>query len=186
MDAQAVATRLGIDHDGFVASDALARFVQQYGWEEVGVEDLPALWIEDVPETQGTTGEDLHYRRTLESQRAMQTLSGGNAQRYLNKVAFLLKRPGGLFPHMITIGRASNSDLVLALADVSKVQAYFMKSGDQWQIVDQRSHNGTYLGPQRLEPTQPTPLDSNSVLRFGESLTLRFLSSQDLRARLEQ
>src|SRR5581483_8655208 len=58
------------------------------------------------------------------------TVEGGKgdaaARRYHGRAAFVAKRPGNPFPNMISLGRSTSNDLVLALDTISKLHGYFL------------------------------------------------------------
>jgi FHA domain len=137
----------------------------------------PALVVVEVARTQTRGGgDDLAYARTVDHDQANDADTGGSPKQYLDRVAFLQKRKGNPFPNMVSLGRARNQDVCLALGTVSKVHCYFVKGvGGDWSIVDQRSRNGTFLNDQPLVPSQSTLLDDQAVLRFGDEVTARFL-----------
>ncbi len=52
-----------------------------------------------------------------------------------------------LFPHMITVGRTRNNDVVLEDVLISKFHAFFrQKAGGNWELCDAGSANGTRVG----------------------------------------
>src|SRR5262245_52871916 len=62
------------------------------------------------------------------------------------EVHLLHKREGANpFAAMVTIGRASNNDVVLEDPGVSKFHAYVRASGAEWLITDAGSLNGTFV-----------------------------------------
>ena len=170
-----------LESQGFVSRSSLKAWVHKRGG--LGRAE-PCLLVTDVARTKTRdAGEDLAYRRTIEG--GANAEGGGSPKLYLDHVAFLAKRPGNPFPQMISIGRARNSDIVLALGTVSKVQCYFMMTGDEWAIVDQRSRNGTYLNAQPLTPGTKTPLKDGDTIRLGAEVTVKFLLPDSLLAQLK-
>jgi FHA domain len=163
-----------ITSDGFQAMTTWrSRYL--HGLSEGGV-PAPALVVVEVARTSTRGGgEELAYARTVGPLEANEGDLGGSPKQYLDRVAFLQKRPKNPFPNMISLGRARNQDVCLALGTVSKVHCYFIRSGDEWSIVDQRSRNGTFLEGQRLVSSVPTPLADQALLRFGDEVTVRFL-----------
>jgi hypothetical protein len=74
------------------------------------------------------------------------------------------------FPHMITVGRALNNDLVVVDDSVSKLHAYFQKlpGTQRLGLIDSGSTNGTWLDDHRLPPEgAPLEVKAGSRLRFG-------------------
>ena len=80
----------------------------------------------------------------------------------------LKKRPGGLFPNQIGVGRVGNVDVQIAHASVSKYHAFFAKADGVWHIADAGSKNGTFVDGSRLVPKKSVPLSNRARIRFGE------------------
>jgi FHA domain len=166
------------DVDGLQSLTTWRRVIQR-GGTQVLEQDCPALVLTTVVGTKTRAGgEELAYSRTLDQGEAEQGNTGGSPKDYDGKVAFLRKRPGNPFPHMISVGRARNHDVCLALGTVSKVQCYFIRGADGWSVVDQRSRNGTYLNGERLVPSRPAPLRDGDELRLGEEILAKFLHTE--------
>lgn len=88
------------------------------------------------------------------------------------------------FGMMITIGRATNNDLVIEHQKISKFHAYFRQVGSDWRICDANSRNGTQVGETDVEPGQEgLPVYSGSRVRLGKAVSLVFLAPADLYAR---
>ena len=71
----------------------------------------------------------------------------------------LRKATTNAFAMMITVGRASNNDIVLPYDGISKFHAYFSNTPTGWTIQDAKSMNGTHVSGQKLAPDQKAPLD---------------------------
>jgi len=85
-------------------------------------------------------------------------------------VVYAVERPS------ITIGRTTESDVVIDDASVSRVHARLtvdVKSG-QWSLSDAGSLNGTFARGERLKPDQPFALGDEEPLVLG-SVSARFL-----------
>lgn len=85
-------------------------------------------------------------------------------------VALVRKRPGSnAFTNMITVGRATNNDIVVPHAAVSKLHAYFaLDPGRPLALVDSGSRFGTFVDGARLEPrSERRPLADGARIRFG-------------------
>ena len=65
----------------------------------------------------------------------------------------------------LTIGRSSESGLVIRDDYTSSHHARLLLWGDQWMIQDLDSTNGTYLGSQRV--TAPVPVTLNTPIKVG-------------------
>jgi hypothetical protein len=107
-----------------------------------------------------------------------------DVSRYAGRAAFLVKRPGGLFPGMITLGRALNNDIAFMVGSVSKVHGYFRQEGDRWSYTDQRSTNGTLHNQRRLDAGEKVVLRDGDRLQFGEELACLFVRPESLAERL--
>ena len=59
------------------------------------------------------------------------------------------------------VGREAGADLVVAHPSVSRRHALIERSGDEWQVADQKSANGTWIDGQRV---------IRAVLKAGQSL----------------
>ncbi|MBN1934281.1 MAG: FHA domain-containing protein [Anaerolineae bacterium] len=68
----------------------------------------------------------------------------------------------------LTIGRGTESDLVLAYPVVSRNHARITCQGQDYYVTDLGSANGTYLGDARLEPNVPTLWRWGHPLRIGD------------------
>ncbi|RYE91754.1 MAG: FHA domain-containing protein, partial [Myxococcales bacterium] len=69
-------------------------------------------------------------------------------------------------PGQLIIGRdAARASLVIQHPSVSSQHAIVML--DRMMVVDQNSTSGTWVGPARIAPGTPTPLDPNGVVAFG-------------------
>jgi hypothetical protein len=110
------------------------------------------------------------------------TIAGANLRplRYLDRVAFLAKRPGNPFPHFVSLGRSANNDVVVALDSVSKLHGYFTHGAEGWAFTDHGSTNGSILNGRAVERMQRTSLADGDRLKIGAGVTLRFLVPESL------
>lgn len=79
----------------------------------------------------------------------------------------LKKRHGNPFPDRISIGRATNCDVVFRLNHVSKLHAHVLINGEHASVIDQGSANGTWVNDVPLKPQVERALKVGDVLRFG-------------------
>ncbi len=100
--------------------------------------------------------------------------------RYLGRVAFVAKRPGNPYAHLISVGRSATNDITMAVDSVSKVHGYFVREGDGWSFTDHGSTNGTTLEGNPLEPGGKYPLHDGAVLKLGVETMLQYLSPESL------
>jgi hypothetical protein len=91
----------------------------------------------------------------------------------------LVKKPGASFPDRITIGRATNNDVVLADHSISKLHAYVRRAATGYVVADAGSKNGSTLRGARLEPRKEQALVSRAVLRLGD-VDLTFYAADEL------
>ena len=90
-------------------------------------------------------------------------------------IHFLEKSTRNPFGSMITIGRATNNDIVLPLSTVSKMHAYFMNAtGPTWKITDQHSANGTFVDGAKVPNGQAAPCPDGARIGFGNEVHCRF------------
>jgi CheY-like chemotaxis protein len=78
----------------------------------------------------------------------------------------------------ISVGRASDVDVFIDHATISKRHAWFLREPEGLRVSDAGSRNGTWVGGQLLEPNgPPSPIvASEDSVRFGE-LEFTFLKS---------
>ena len=96
-------------------------------------------------------------------------------------VFFLEKSSRNPFGSLITVGRATNNDIVLPLRTVSKMHAYFMgSSGPAWKVTDQHSANGTFVDGFKLPGGSGANLSDNAHIAFGADAQCRFLEPKGL------
>lgn len=78
------------------------------------------------------------------------------------------KRPDNPFPERLSIGRATNCDLVLRLPFVSKVQAHFLQQPDgSFMLRNKEPSNPTFHNHRKLEPNASRPLTVGDMVGFG-------------------
>ena len=63
----------------------------------------------------------------------------------------------------VTVGRVPDNQIQLDDVTVSRQHAVFVRNGDEWQIRDLGSLNGTYVNNERVEET---------VVRHGDDLQI--------------
>lgn len=100
--------------------------------------------------------------------------------RYLGRLAFVAKRPGNPFAHLISVGRSATNDITVAVDSVSKVHGYFVREGDGWSFTDHGSTNGSALAGKELAPGGKYPLHDGAVLQLGLEVMLQYLSPESL------
>jgi len=96
-------------------------------------------------------------------------------------IEFLGKSERNPFQQLITLGRASNNDIVINDPTISKVHVFFVKNPEgQWQIIDKRSTNHTYLDGMQLNVDKKYNLYENSLISFGFKIRANFYTPQGL------
>ncbi|MBI3724122.1 FHA domain-containing protein [bacterium] len=108
------------------------------------------------------------------------TRKGGRAQAR-RMVSPIAKRPGANpFADLISVGRGANNDIVIVGLAMSKVHAYFVRTGDAgWSIQDAGSMNGTAVRRERLAPKgPPTPVCDGDVVQFGDNVLANFMTPE--------
>ncbi|MCP4659954.1 MAG: FHA domain-containing protein [bacterium] len=168
----------GADADGFVSleflEDRASQLIRDQFLEEFPV---PALLVV-LPEA-----DQLRVRPDLDSSDdAVQLLTvsvrSSMTLRYLNRVAFICKRPGNRFAHLVSVGRSRSNDISIAVDSISKVHGYFAHDGEEWAFTDHSSTNGSQLNNQALPAGERAPLNDGDFLRLGLEVTLQYLNPE--------
>jgi len=82
-------------------------------------------------------------------------------------MAFALRKVTDTFPHMISVGRTNNNDLVVPDMSISKLHAFFSHGPRGFEVADAGSKNGTWLSGDLLQPRQPRLVKLGDRIRFG-------------------
>lgn len=167
------------DEDGFVDVPYLRERARE-GRESFREEfPRPALYVlartdEDGAEAVDRGGSGVQLLTTA--------LKSVAALKYLGRVAFVAKRPGNPFAHLVSVGRSERNDITIAVDSISKVHGYFTPAddGDGWAFNDHGSTNGSFRGDEKLEPGEKAGLASGDLLRLGVEVTLEVLSPDAL------
>ena len=77
------------------------------------------------------------------------------------------KNPENPFPDRISIGRATNCDVVIRLAFVSKVHAHLIIQGEKLTLRDNKASNFTFHNHRRLEPGSSRSVQLGDIVSFG-------------------
>ena len=78
------------------------------------------------------------------------------------------KNPDNPFPDRLTIGRATNCDVVIRFAFVSKVHAHlFIQGGDKLTLRDNKASNSTFHNHRKLEPGSSRSVKLGDIISFG-------------------
>jgi len=171
----------GVDAEGFVARDALCHTATESSDEEfLAAFRTPALVMnmtEDTsPSARSVASEkERSQKRTIVVDLAAEAQRPVPRSRYHQRIAFLTKRAGNPFPHMISLGRSMNNDVVLLVDTVSKFQGYFITKNGLWSFTDQHSANGTLLNGKLLEKGTRYDLADGDRLRLGTAVEAQFV-----------
>lgn len=84
------------------------------------------------------------------------------------RVMPVTKAPGNPFPDRISVGRATNCDIVIRGSTVSKLHAHFKVIGPgDVVLTDAKSANGTRVNGTRLAPGDPVRVTAGDSILFG-------------------
>lgn len=164
--------RANLDDDGFMPVDRLRQLVAERGL--AALPPVGALLVVDAAEDRTRVPADAPQRE------------GGDQPPYVGQLSFLIKRAGNPFPDYVSVGRGRNADLTLQLSAVSKVHAAFHRSGDGWEVSDQRSSNGTTVNATRLAEGARHKLADGDRVRLGDAIAFEFVEPTTLLARLKE
>lgn len=179
----------GLEDDGFTAVTAVQAMAQSLSADAfVEIFSAPALIVQTTATATGKPSApeaDASYSATI----VQKTASIGDTTEiasYAGRMAFLCKRPGNPFPQVISVGRARNNDLALALQSISKLHGIFTQDGDDWILGDHGSTNGIFVDGERLETRGKRKLVDGNVLRFGVDLLWSYMLPASLYTHLRQ
>jgi hypothetical protein len=85
----------------------------------------------------------------------------------VTQVVAVKKNPENPFPDRLTIGRATNCDVVIRFAFISKVHAHLFVQGDKLTLRDNKGANGTFHNRKRLEAGSSRSIKLGDTLGFG-------------------
>lgn len=108
------------------------------------------------------------------------SVKGSAILRYLSRIAFVCKRPGNPYAHLISIGRSVNNDITIAVDSVSKVHGYVVIEDGQWHFTDHGSTNGSRINGRELEAGEKYPLKDRDVLQLGLEVMLEVMHPETL------
>ena len=144
----------------------LAEYRQRHAAGDLKPIDVPALIIGFNDTSRAAAGE---YHT---STRQGGVLLGPVTEALLDDgvtLAPLAKSGRNPYENFIFVGRASTCDVILRDASVSKSHAVFERdtATGVWCLRDNRSHNGTWVDGQRLEPKARVTVSSGLAIVFG-------------------
>lgn len=80
------------------------------------------------------------------------------------------------------VGRSTDSDLVLQDASISRSHAEFHGHGEQWELIDLNSSNGTFVNGERI---QRKNLTTDDKIQFGSNTVLKYVIQDDSEVNLQ-
>jgi hypothetical protein len=145
-------------------------------------QEHPCLWL--VRELAAASAPpEASFSTTLVTAAQLRAAMGGLARRIgaaPQGFLFLPLRKSERNPWQdrVLIGRASNNDVVLRDASVSKVHARAMVEGGGWAIADAKSTNGTWVDGEQRAPGKAVALRSQAVVKLGGVTCTVFTSAE--------
>lgn len=100
---------------------------------------------------------------TIDDARALPYRTKANER----EVLLIKKRQEATFLGHVSVGRASNLDVVISRTGISKFHAYFSEVEAGFQLTDKDSTNGTWVAGDRLLPAAPILLPNKVDLQFA-------------------
>ena len=94
----------------------------------------------------------------------------------ISQLVAVKKNPENPFPDRLTIGRATNCDVVIRFAFVSKVHAHLFVQGDKLTLRDNKAANGTFHNHKMLDAGGSRSVRLGDTLGFG-ALELELIDS---------
>lgn len=171
------------DEHGFVSYEYLQRRIVTTGREQF-LQDFPAPALHVVYRGSAPS-QDVFDPNQSGVQLLTVTVKSAGVLRYLGRVAFVCKKPGNPFAHLVSIGRSASNDVTIAVESVSKVHGYLVREDDGlWRFTDHGSTNGSKLNGKKLEPNQKYTLEDGDILQLGLEVMLEFLRPEALYNRI--
>ena len=168
------------DQDGFVALEEIQDRARRLSREDFLREfPVPALLVV-YRDSDGSKGGQALDPSDHGVQLLTVSIKSASVLRYLNRLAFLCKRPGNPYAHLISVGRSHNNDITIAVDSVSKVHGYFATEDGRWNFTDHSSTNGSLINDHELRSGQKHILQDGDVLQLGLEVTLEYHGSGSL------
>ncbi|AKV02963.1 hypothetical protein AKJ09_09626 [Labilithrix luteola] len=126
---------------------------------------------------------DDEQRRAFRTRMAPQVAGPTTLPRSADRLELLpiRKRPGGIYPDNISVGRTRATDLHLSHPQVSKMHGYFNKDeSGAWAFTDTGATNGTFVNGLRIAQKTRVELGERAQISFG-SYECMFLMGKALR-----
>ncbi len=176
------------DPEGFVSLDALRAqaTVSPSAAEFERSRPHPVLVMMEGSQPASATGK----KSPSASAFLIATLEGKGASssthRYHGRATFVAKRPGNPFPNMVSIGRATSNDIVIALETISKLHGYFLHENDAWYYTDYQSTNGTVINDKRVAKGEKRLVQDGDRMELGLDIGAVFLLPRSLYERVRR
>lgn len=135
-------------------------------------------------DTENDEGGDLTSPADSGVQLLTLSIKSAEILRYLGKVAFVRKRPGNPFAHLISVGRSAKNDIRIGVQSLSKVHGYFVDDRGTWCFADHKSTNGSRRNGLPLRAGKQYPLEDGDRLQLGLEVVLEILFPESLYQRL--
>ena len=167
------------DEQGFVSYDYVRKEASRLTLDEfVKCFPVPALMVVyrgvDQAESEGMDpGQSGVQLLTM-------SVKSASVLKYLSRIAFVCKRPGNPYAHLISVGRSANNDITVGVDSVSKVHGYVVIENDICQFTDHGSTNGSRINGKELEASQKYTLQDRDVLQLGLEVMLELMLPQTL------
>ena len=189
------------DEHGFVSLERLAKLAQEGRDHFLKAFPRPCLRVDLLEENASGPSIDQLLDSTDQGVQLLTvTIRSAGILRYLGKVAFVAKRPGNPYAHLISVGRSASNDISLSVESISRVHGYFVaddesstgggeasadKESSGWSFIDHGSTNGSRLDGQDLVSGQRYPLRDGAEIQLGLGALLEFLTPEGLYRRVE-
>ncbi|WP_394828650.1 FHA domain-containing protein [Pendulispora albinea] len=130
------------------------------------VRDYPGYYLVVTPNPESL---NIGYRTVAMSVASARKSEGAPPATF--DIVPIAKAPHNPYPDRVSIGRATNCDIVFRDASVSKLHAHFhdFRAGapGPLRVVDLGSSNGTRVNHVILEPQHPVVLEPGDTLQLG-------------------
>lgn len=141
------------------------------------------LILADNPDESVVVGTSLEYGAASERARPSLLFMGDidalteeplpeEGEPKIEELGFVLESPLGDTFHLVEgenrVGRSASNEIHIPAEKLSRHHARLLLAGDNLEVIDLGSTNGTFVNDARLEKNQPTPLKPGDDIRFGD------------------
>jgi hypothetical protein len=173
--------------DGFLTVDALRARATGAASAEAFAKACPGpalLVLEDSEKGPGMADVTPSRAFALATLEGAASKGAAAARGYAGRAVFLAKRAGNPFPNMISLGRSTSNDVVIALETISKLHGYFLRESEGWFYTDYQSTNGTLVNGKKVEKGERRLLADGDRFRLGLDVNALFLVPSTLYERV--